>query len=87
MKAFPLSILSAVALIRHGQSCHAQSPQRQSGPTCPTTPFRTLRPGSLLCTTAVRPRTATVVGVLQTEGRNPCVYSSGYRLGLERGWL
>ena len=42
---------------------------------------------SSICTTAVRPRTATVVGVLQTEGRSPCVHSSGYRLGLDRGWL
>lgn len=82
MKAFPLSILSAVALIRRGQPCHAQSPRHQSRPTCTTAPFRTLRPGSLICTTAVRPRTATVVGVLQTEGRNPYVYGSGYRLRL-----
>jgi hypothetical protein len=26
MKAFPLPILSAVALFRHGPPCHAQSP-------------------------------------------------------------
>jgi len=87
MKAFPLSALSAVALIRHGQPGHAQSPQHHGRLTCPTSPFRTLRPGSSVRTPAVRPRTGHYEGILQTEGGNPCVYSSGYRLGLERGSL
>jgi hypothetical protein len=72
MKAFPLSALSAVALVRHGQTAHAQSPQHHDRLTCPLAPLQNLATSFIDMPTGRAASYGHCGGVLQPEGGNPC---------------
>jgi hypothetical protein len=72
MKAFPLSALSAVALVRHGLTAHAQSPQHHVRLTGPLAALQNLATSFIDIPTGRAASHGHCGGVLQPEGGNPC---------------